>query len=96
MFEGFFNYLSYQTIYLKKIPTLTNFLVLNSLSFFKKAMPVMEQYKEAFLYLDRDKAGQNYSAYALSLGSRYIDKSLLYKGYKDLNEWLVNSNFGSG
>lgn len=36
VFEGFFNYLSYQTIHQQQKIQLTNFLVLNSLSFFQK------------------------------------------------------------
>ncbi len=54
----------------------------------------MEQHDTITLYLDRDKTGQNYSQYALSLSNKYKDESGLYRHYKDLNDWLVN--FGKG
>lgn len=39
--------------------------------------------------LRNNSAGQNCSAYAKSLDNRYLDLSQLYKGYKDINQWLV-------
>jgi hypothetical protein len=68
----------------------TDFLILNSTSFFEKALPFMEQHKAVHLYLDRDKTGQNCTRYALALNKKYIDKSDLYKNYKDLNDWQMN------
>ncbi len=50
----------------------------------------MEQHSAIKLYLDRDKTGQNYSQYALSLSNKYKDESGMYQHYKDLNDWLVN------
>lgn len=90
VFEGFFDFLSYQVYARKQSPNPTDFIVLNSLSFFEKSRPVMENYKQIKLYLDNDKAGQNCSRYALSLSNKYKDESSLYKNYKDLNDWLVN------
>lgn len=45
------------------------------------------------LYLDRDEAGRNATREALKWSPRFIDKSNLYKNFKDLNEFL---NYGSG
>lgn len=90
VFEGFFDFLSYQVYAVKQSLTPTDFIVLNSLSFFEKSRPVMESYNQVKLYLDNDKAGQNCSSYALSLSNKYKDESGLYKNYKDLNDWLVN------
>lgn len=59
VFEGFFSFLSYQTIHHKSTGQLTNFLVLNSLSFFKKSRQPMEEHQKINLYLDRDNAGTN-------------------------------------
>ena len=50
----------------------------------------MEQHEKIRLYLDRDKAGQNCSRYALSLSDKYKDESQLYKNHKDLNDWIMN------
>jgi hypothetical protein len=57
VFEGFFDFLSYQTMHQDKTGPLTNFLVLNSLAFFEKEKQRMEVHERVELYLDRDKAG---------------------------------------
>lgn len=44
VFEGFFNFLSFQAIHKNKEQPLTNFLVLNSLSFFEKSRTLMEKH----------------------------------------------------
>lgn len=98
VFEGFFSFLSYLTLQekmgknsLEQLPKVqTNFLVLNSLSFFPKAKLDMEKYPSIHLYLDRDKAGIKTTLEAVALGKGYQDKSHLYKGYKDLNDYLIN------
>lgn len=90
VFEGFFDFLSYKVLEEKNSFPKTDYIVLNSLSFFEKARTVFENYNQVKLYLDNDKAGQNCSRLALSLSSKYKDESSLYKNYKDLNDWLVN------
>ena len=71
------------------------FCVLNSLSFFEKSRPFLEQYNLIHLYLDNDKAGINTTSYAKSLSQKYRDESILYKSYKDLNDWAINIGKGS-
>lgn len=90
IFEGFMDFLSFKSIHQKEPEDRFDFVVLNSLSFFERARPFMEQHQSIRLYLDTDIAGQNYSRYALSLSKKYRDESHLYKHYKDLNDWLVN------
>jgi hypothetical protein len=91
VFEGFFNYLSFQTINRNGQAPLTNCLVLNSLAFLEKSRPLMEQYSRIHLILDRDPAGRNFTAKALEWDrDRYIDRSDFYEGRKDLNEWLIH------
>lgn len=93
VFEGFFNFLSFQSIASKKGDRLTNLLVLNSLSFFDRSRPLMEKYDKINLYLDRDKAGVKYTRQALTWNeSKYKDQSGLYKDYKDLNDWSMGSS----
>ncbi|TDH28086.1 DNA primase [Segetibacter sp. 3557_3] len=89
VFEGFTDFLSYLSLPDLK-PTETNFTILNSLSFFETSRQFLDQHESILLYLDRDKAGQNYSRYALSLSPRYQDRSSLYENYKDLNEWMMH------
>jgi hypothetical protein len=82
VFEGFFNYLSYQTMYLQKIPVLTNFLVFNSLAFFEKEKERMENHQQINLYLDNDTAGKKYTQQALEWSKKFVDQSDLYKEHK--------------
>ncbi len=90
VFEGFFDFMSYQTLHQNQEQQLTNFLVLNSLSFFERSLLLMEKYDATHLYLDRDPAGRKHTAQALRRSAKFKDESGLYKGYKDLNHWIVN------
>jgi|SRR6185437_6449155 len=91
VFEGFFNYLSFQTINKNQQAPLTNCLVLNSLAFLERSRPLMERYSRIHLILDRDAAGKTHTAKALQWDrDRYIDRSDFYQGRKDLNEWLIH------
>lgn len=87
VFEGFFDFLSYQTIHQNQQPVPSDFLILNSIAFFEKSRPFMERHNTVRLYLDRDKTGQNCTQRAMESCKKYIDQSSLYKGYNDLNEW---------
>jgi hypothetical protein len=89
VFEGFFSFLSHQALHPNNSGALTNFLVLNSLSFFEKSRQMMEQHKQIHLHLDRDEAGLQHTHKALQWSKKYIDQSHLYKFCKDLNEYLV-------
>lgn len=92
VFEGFFDLLSYLAIGPVFGLQQTDFVVLNSLSFFESARNVLEHYKSINLYLDNNKAGQICSSYALSLSGKYQDQSSIYKGYEDLNDFLVSGS----
>ncbi|MEI9954791.1 MAG: CHC2 zinc finger domain-containing protein [Ferruginibacter sp.] len=50
VFEGFFNFLSFQEINKKNSNILTNFLILNSLSFFQKQRHKMEEHQHIHLF----------------------------------------------
>ena len=89
VFEGFTDFLSLIASGKQMLPELTNFLVLNSLSFFEKATPVMEQHERIYLLLDNDTAGKNCAKRALGLSHKYNDLSEKYQQDKDINEWLV-------
>jgi len=91
VFEGFTDFLSFMTIHKNQQHNTSDFVILNSVSFFEKARPFMEQHDAIKLYLDQDTTGQNYSRYALSLSNKYKDESHFYQHHKDLNDWLVNS-----
>lgn len=89
VFEGFFDFLSYCTMDLKSTLPETDFLILNSLSFFEKSLESLLAYDKIHLFLNNDKAGQNCSHQACSTDKKFIDESELYKNYNDLNDLLL-------
>lgn len=91
VFEGFFNFLSYLAIHHKQEQPATNFLVLNSTSFFEKSLPLMQSHKSVHLYLDCDTTGQKCMQKALAIDKdKFKDERNLYKNYKDLNDWMLH------
>jgi hypothetical protein len=90
VFEGFFDFLSYQTIHQNQEHQLTNYLVLNSLSFFERSLLLMEKHQSIQLYLDQDKEGRACTHLAQKRSMKFHDESKLYNGYKDLNDWVMN------
>ena len=52
----------------------------------------MEKHEHIHLYFDHDNAGRKCTDIAQKRSKKFQDESILYKGYKDLNEW--NMNFG--
>lgn len=88
--EGFMDFLSYRELHKDRKEDQPNFVILNSLAFFEKARPFLEQHEVIRLHLDNDTAGRHSTHYALSLSSRYRDESGLYRHRKDLNEWLMH------
>ncbi|WP_316835056.1 CHC2 zinc finger domain-containing protein [Pedobacter nutrimenti] len=92
IFEGFFDFLSFLVLFPDLAQGNTDFLILNSLSFFDAARPVMESYAKINLYLDHNTTGQNCSRLACSQNGKYNDQSHFYQGYEDLNDFLCHSN----
>ena len=85
IFEGFMDFLSAATLGLET----GDCLVLNSVSNVEKAMTYLNEYGRIDCYLDRDKAGQRTLATLKErYGGRVCDRSALYDGCKDLNEYL--------
>lgn len=90
VFEGFFDFLSYQVIANEISDEKTNFLILNSLAFFNKSREIMDRYQQVNLYLDRNNKGIECTMQALDWDkTKYIDRSKLYRHAQDLNEWLI-------
>ncbi|MCD0468903.1 toprim domain-containing protein [Flavobacterium sp. JAS] len=90
VFEGFFDFLSFKALNWSPASKKQDFIILNSLSFIDKARLFMEKHQLIRLFLDRDQPGQTATKRALSWDRKYKDESLLYKGHKDLNLWVVN------
>lgn len=98
VFEGFFSFMSFQVLAGKTIPSLvefqqlkqSDFLILNSLAFLEKSRQKNENYKEINLFLDNDKAGREAAVKTVAWSTKIRDRSELYKGHKDLNDYLVH------
>ncbi len=85
MFEGFMDFLSAVTLGLET----SDCLVLNSVANVEKAMKYLDGYGLIDCYLDRDEAGRRTLATLQEYyGGRVYDRSALYDGCKDLNEYL--------
>jgi hypothetical protein len=96
VFEGFFDFLSFQTRQLSDINIIhtvpkfqSDFQILNTLAFFEKSREIMENYSRIRLYLDRDDSGIRCTERALIWSEKYVDESKGYQEFKDLNESLI-------
>jgi hypothetical protein len=89
VFEGFFDFLSYKTLQDQLGKSETDYLILNSLSFFEKSLTVLNQYKSVHLYLDNNNAGQKCTQRALAMDDKFKDGRSLYHGFDDLNDFLL-------
>ena len=85
VFEGFMDFLSAATLGLET----GDCLVLNSVANVEKAMKHLDGYGRIDCYLDRDEAGRRtLETLKGHYGERVYDRSALYDGCKDLNEYL--------
>lgn len=89
VFEGFMDFLSAVTLGTAKD---CDCLVLNSVANVEKAMKHLNAYGRIDCYLDRDEAGRRTLATLKErYGERVCDRSALYDGCKDLNEYLQHT-----
>lgn len=86
VFEGFMDYLSALTLGIIGTDT----IILNSVSNVNKAISHLRDYPTIHCYLDNDTAGKTALAHLTEqFGTKVIDRSTLYSGYNDLNEYLT-------
>ena len=86
VFEGFMDFLSAVTL---GVTGNADSLVLNSVANVEKAVRHLDGYGRIDCYLDRDEAGRRtLEALRKRYGNRIEDRSALYDGCKDLNEYL--------
>lgn len=87
VFEGFIDYLSALTL---GIITNNDAVVLNSVVNVNKAIPFFNDYSVINCYLDNDNAGRTaLTELSAIYGTTVIDRSSLYSGFNDLNEYLI-------
>lgn len=89
VFEGFFDFLSWQCLHPDAGSSPIDFMILNGAGMFDRALPFLNDYQRVGLWLDQDITGKRYTEYALSLNKRFVDESAYFQGNKDLNEWLM-------
>lgn len=86
IFEGFIDFLSWQTLN----PSSTcDAIVLNSLALLPRIKEQMMGYKEVESFLDNDDAGRKSFAVLRQMFPQVVDGAARYREHKDLNEWLV-------
>jgi len=94
--EGMFDLLSILE-YHKNLESEYDFLVLNSTAFVQKGIEISDGYSSIELYLDNDTNGNRTSKKLMAYSKSCKDKSKLYSGFKDMNEWLIyNTKKGIG
>lgn len=94
LFEGFMDYLSFLTIRVRNNPQhprldTQDYVILNSVSNLAKAESLLETYTQIGCFLDNDTAGRSTcKKLKEKFGERMLDKSMYYRDYKDLNDYL--------
>lgn len=93
VFEGFFDFLAALVYYGVDIPR-CSVLILNSTSNLKKAQATLTEYKKVYTFLDNDTAGRAATLQLQKWKFPVVDKSTIYRDYKDFSE-MVSSASGS-
>ena len=97
VFEGFFDFLSWQVMQSCKCPN-CDVVVLNSVNNLQKASAFIGAHDRIICFLDNDEAGQR-TTQAIERqnpGKEVVDMSDLYGDHKDLNDMLQASRGYSG
>jgi hypothetical protein len=87
--EGMFDLLSILT-HSPELRQKSDFLVMNSTVFIEKTMSILKGYSSTELYLDNDSNGRSVTE-NLMKNRDAKDISFIYKGHKDMNQWLMEN-----
>lgn len=90
VFEGFFDFLTYRNMNVNDLPV--DYLILNSTAMFFKAEEMLKSYDTISLFLDNDQNGNSTKKSFKSKYKNVEDCSLLYSGFKDLNDWFTENS----
>lgn len=94
LFEGFIDYLSWVEL---GLGCGDDYLVLNSVALLERSFALLDRYELVRCYLDRDEAGRRaLETLRKRYGNKVEDCSALYKGFKDLNEYLQHRDMTVG
>ena len=89
IFEGFMDFLSWQTL---NLSSTCDTIVLNSLALLPRIQEKIKSYKQVESFLDNDEAGRKSFDVLKQFCPSIIDGSVRYRTHKDLNEWLVSQS----
>ena len=89
IFEGFMDFLSWQTL---NLSSTCDTIVLNSLALLPRIQEKLKSYKQVESFLDNDEAGRKSFDVLKQFCPSIIDGSVRYRIHKDLNEWLVSQS----
>lgn len=87
IFEGFFDFISFKKIENIFAKDTSDYVILNSVSLISKIKMSLEIYDEVELFLDYDSVGDSATLEIKKWFPNAEDCRILYKGFKDLNEW---------
>ena len=91
IFEGFFDFLSFKNIEKSLSDEKSDYIILNSVSMISKIKNFLENYKNIELYFDNDEAGNRAVETLKKEVENVEDGRILYKNFKDLNDWAMSS-----
>ena len=86
LFEGFFDFLTYKMI-MKDELFLNDVIILNSTTMLFKVRNMLSRYEKISLFLDNDISGKSVKNLISTHYKNVEDCSVIYKDFKDLNEW---------
>ena len=89
IFEGFIDFLSWQTL---NPSSKSDAIVLNSLALLPRIKEQIAGYQEVESFLDNDDAGRKSFAVLKQIFPQIVDGAARYRKHKDLNEWLVSKS----
>jgi len=88
VFEGFIDFLSYKTLHKNKNLE-EDYIICNSTSLIRNLIPKLQKYGTISTYLDNDESGKKATIFLKENLVKINDGSMLYKGFNDINDYLV-------
>ena len=89
IFEGFFDYLTFRNLE-KEENSNCDYLILNSTAMLFKVEETLKKYNKISMFLDNDSNGELIKSKIQNQYKNGEDCSLIYRGFKDLNEWFCS------
>lgn len=89
LFESFTDFLAYKTLDKKNIEE--DYIITNSTALVKNCIELIKKYNHIKTCFDNDDSGKKATTLIIeNCNSKITDYSNFYKGYKDVNEYLIN------